>query len=190
MKLGIYVGSFNPVHKGHIAIVNHLIDNNYIDKVLIIPTGNYWGKNNLINIKHRINMLEFYESDNIIVDKDHNDIQYTYELLNILKKIYKDDTLYLIIGADNITNLDRWKNYEEILKQQIIVINRDNIDINSYINNLGKKNNFHVINSLPQNNISSSAVRNLIKDNKINYLDKYIDKEIINYILKNKLYDV
>ena len=48
MKIGIFVGSFNPVHKGHIKIVKHLLTKKYLDKVLIVPTGNYWNKNNLI----------------------------------------------------------------------------------------------------------------------------------------------
>ena len=47
MKIGVYVGSFNPVHIGHIKIVKYLINNNYFDKVIIIPTGNYWNKQNL-----------------------------------------------------------------------------------------------------------------------------------------------
>ena len=57
MKIGIYVGSFNPPHKGHIKIVNHLI-NNYLDKVIIIPTGNYWDKLDLVSINDRINMIK------------------------------------------------------------------------------------------------------------------------------------
>ena len=60
MKIGVYVGSFNPVHVGHIKIVNHLLVN-YLDKVIIVPTGNYWNKNNLVDINHRISMLKFYE---------------------------------------------------------------------------------------------------------------------------------
>ena len=72
MKLGVYVGSFNPVHKGHIKIINHLLDNNYVDKILVIPTGNYWDKNDLEDIRHRINMLKFYENKNIIFASRQN----------------------------------------------------------------------------------------------------------------------
>ena len=61
MKIGVYVGSFNPVHKGHMKIVKHLIKNNYLDKVIVIPTGAYWDKQNLIDINDRISMLKFYE---------------------------------------------------------------------------------------------------------------------------------
>ena len=69
MKIGIYIGSFNPVHIGHIDIVNYLINNKILDKVVIVPTLGYWNKDNLIDIKHRINMLKFFESENIKIDK-------------------------------------------------------------------------------------------------------------------------
>ena len=82
MKLGVFVGSFNPVHKGHIKIVNYILEKNYVDKVLIIPTGNYWDKNDIIDIKHRINMLKYYETDKIKIDNTLNDIQYTYQIIN------------------------------------------------------------------------------------------------------------
>ncbi|UKI59000.1 MAG: adenylyltransferase/cytidyltransferase family protein [Clostridium sp.] len=67
MKIAVYVGSFNPVHKSHIKVVN-LVLKNYVDKVIIVPTLAYWDKKNLIDIKDRINMLKFYERDNIIID--------------------------------------------------------------------------------------------------------------------------
>ena len=44
MKLGVYVGSFNPVHIGHKYIIDYLLNNKYVDKIIVIPTGNYWDK--------------------------------------------------------------------------------------------------------------------------------------------------
>ena len=63
MKLGIYIGSFNPPHKGHIKVINYLLDNDYVDKILVVPTGNYWDKQDLVDIRDRIKMLQFYEND-------------------------------------------------------------------------------------------------------------------------------
>ena len=180
MKLGIYIGSFNPVHIGHINVVNFLIKNNYIDKVLIVPTLNYWNKNNLIDIKHRINMLKFYEDENIKIDDKNNKYIYTYELMKNLENYYLKYNLYLIIGADNIINFDKWKNYKELLKYKIIVVNRNGIDIEKYIKKY-EESNFIIVKNYNFINISSSEIRNDLDS-------KYLDKKVLNYIKKNNLY--
>lgn len=187
MKIGIYVGSFNPVHKGHIKIVNHLL-NKYLDKVIIVPTLNYWDKTNLVNIKDRINMLKYYESDKVIIDTKHNSIEYTYKLLEILNKEYKNDILYLIIGADNIINLDKWKNVDSLLRNRIIVMNRNNVDVYKYISKFKNKNNFYVISDFSNIDISSTLIRNLINKKDAKLLTNYLDEDIIDYIYENKLY--
>ena len=179
MRLGVYVGSFNPVHIGHIDVVNYLINKKYVDKVLIVPTLNYWNKFNLIDIKHRINMLKLYENENIKIDTKNNKYIYTYELLNKLNKEY-DDELYLIMGADNIIEFDKWKNYKEILNYKIIIVNRDNIDIEKYIKKYNT-NNFIVVSNYKYIDISSTEIRN-------NLNSKYLDERVRDYINKNELF--
>ena len=179
MRLGVYIGSFNPVHNGHIKLVNYLLDKKIIDKVLIVPTTDYWDKTNLVDIKNRIDMLKFFESDRIIIDEKHNNIKYTYELMRELTSVY-DDELYLIIGADNIINFDKWMNYEELLNYKIIVMNRNNIDIDSYIKKYNTPN-FIVINDFPFLDVSSTEIRN-------NLDNEYLDKRVLEYIKKNNLY--
>ena len=120
MKLGIYIGSFNPPHMGHINVANYLLDNSIVDKVIILPTPNYWNKTDLVDIDSRVDMLRFFETDNIIIDNINNKYQYTYQILRELKKVYKDDQLYLIIGSDNIEKFHLWKNVDEILKNKVI----------------------------------------------------------------------
>ena len=85
MKIGVYVGSFNPPHKGHIKIVETLIKERYVDKVIIIPTNNYWNKTNLINLNHRLNMLNFFKNENIIINNTLNNLEYTYQIIRELK---------------------------------------------------------------------------------------------------------
>lgn len=189
MKIGIYVGSFNPPHKGHIKIVNHLLDKNYLDKIIIIPTGNYWDKNNLVNINDRINMLKFYENEKIIIDDKNNNIEYTYQLLNNLSKEYKNDELNLIIGADNIINFDKWKNYKEVLEYNLVILNRDNINILKYLEKLNKKDKYIIIDDLPNIDISSTMIRNKINENNYVNLSMYLDKVVYDYIKKNKIYE-
>ncbi|NLV90542.1 MAG: nicotinate-nicotinamide nucleotide adenylyltransferase [Tenericutes bacterium] len=187
MKVGVYVGSFNPVHKGHINIVNYLLENKILDKIIIIPTKSYWEKNNLVNIKNRINMLKYYENDQIIIDTKLNSYKYTYQILNELKKYYND--LYLIIGDDNLINFDKWKNIDEILLNKVIVMKREILDPYVYINRFNKKDSFILIENYESINISSTNIRKLILEKKYNELNKLLDSDIIEYILKNNLYE-
>ena len=182
MKIGIFIGSFNPPHLGHLDIIKYLLNKKYVDKILIVPTKNYWNKTNLIDINKRIAMLKFYENDNIKVDTSNNNYQYTYQLMRKLKKEYSHDELYLIIGADNIINFKKWKNYEELLTYNIIIMTRNNIDILKYTSHLTGK--FTVVNDYNFTDISSTKIRNNLFLNK-----KYLQEEIYHYIIENKLYN-
>lgn len=182
MKIGIFIGSFNPPHLGHLDIIKYLLNKKYVDKILIVPTKNYWNKTNLIDINKRIAMLKFYENDNIKVDTSNNNYQYTYQLMRKLKKEYSHDELYLIIGADNIINFKKWKNYEELLTYNIIIMTRNNIDILKYTSHLSGK--FTVVNDYNFTDISSTKIRNNVFLNK-----KYLQEDIYHYIIENKLYN-
>lgn len=187
MKLGVYVGSFDPVHKGHIKIVNYLLDK-YLDKVIIVPTGAYWDKTDLINVNHRINMLNFFESDRIIIEEEKNNLPCTYMIMEYLSKKYKDDEFYFIMGADNIIDFDKWDNYKELLKYNFIIIARADIDVKYYLKKLGKENNYLLVEDLDDMDVSSTTVRNLIKENKLHDVENLIDKQVLRYIIENNLY--
>lgn len=186
MKLGVYVGSFNPPHNGHKKIIDHLI-NKYLDKVIVTATGNYWNKTNLIDVFDRIMMLKKIQNDNIIIDEENNNVEYTYQILENLHKKYNQDELYLIIGADNLVKFNEWKNFETILNYNIIIMNRDNINSEYYL----KKHNIRkaiIIRDFPLQDISSTTIRKLIKEKDYTTCEKYVDKEILNYIIENKLF--
>lgn len=183
MKIGVYVGSFNPPHKGHIKIVKHLLNKKIVDKILIIPTNNYWNKTNIIDLNHRINMLNFFKTNNIIINNTLNNLEYTYQVFRELKK---DNNEYsLILGADNIVSFAKWKNYEELLNQELIIINRDNLDIKKYLNELNKKDKYKIIN-IKNIDISSTYIRENIKNEKL--IKNIIDKQVLDYIKKENLY--
>lgn len=176
MKIGIYIGSFNPPHLGHKKVIDYLLDEKIVDKIIIVPTQNYWNKTNLVDIKDRINMLKFYENDKVKVDTIHNNYEYTYKVLESLKKDYAKDNLYLIIGSDNLEEFHKWKNLDELLKYKIIVLKRKEIIKNKEFDD----SNFIYINDFPYINISSTEIR------KGNF--NYLDKNVKDYILKNNLY--
>lgn len=188
MKLGVYVGSFNPVHKGHIKIVNHLLDNNYVDKVIIIPTGSYWNKKDMLPINDRINMLKFYENNLIMVNDDLNHLPYTYQILNELKCFNHE--LYLIIGEDNLYKFSLWKNVDEILENKILVIPRLVNECNKIIQTFKERNNFIIVNDFPLINVSSTIIRKLLYEKKYCKILDYIDLDVLLYIIENHLYNV
>ncbi len=179
MRLGVYVGSFDPIHDGHIKLVNYLLDNNYVDKIFMIPTNSYWDKQ-VSSIDDRINMLKFFETKNIIIDTIHNNFPYTYQILESIKKEYPKESIYLIIGSDNIINFHKWERVDLLLKYQIIVVNRNDLEVNSFIEKLGKEH-FIVVDKFPFLPISSTSIRS--------GCEKYIDPRVLNYIKTNHLYE-
>lgn len=184
MKIAVYVGSFNPVHKGHIKVVKKILKE-YVDKVIIVPTMSYWNKNNLISISDRINMLKLYETKDIVIDTKNNNYEFTYQVLRNIQKEYKNDKIYLVIGDDLLKDFDKWKNISEILKYNIIVIKRNNIDESIY--KRYEKYNFIVTNKISSKEISSTIVRNMIANGNKDVL-KYIDLKVYDYIKRNNLY--
>lgn len=188
MRLGIYVGSFNPVHKGHKHVMEYILDNQYVDKVIVIATGNYWDKVDMISIQDRINMLSFYEKENIIINRDLNAIPFTYQVLENLQKQYPNDQLYLIIGADNLPKFHLWKQVNTILKHHILVLQRNDMNMDTYIQNFKQKNQFIMVKDFQYFNISSTEIRKAIELGNVKNLETYLDKDILEYIIKNGLY--
>ena len=178
MKLGLYVGSFNPVHNGHITVINYLLDNNLVDKVLVLPTPNYWDKQDIIDVKDRINMLKFFETENIIIDSIHNNYPYTYQVIDSIKKDY-DDELYLVIGSDNLEKLYLWKNIDKILENKIIVLKRGNDDIDKLLEKY-PRDRFITCNDFEFLNVSSTEIREGNTNN--------VDPRVLKYIKTNNLY--
>ncbi len=188
MKIGIYVGSFDPVHEGHKSIVNHLIDNNYLDKVIVIPTENYWNKQLVVDLGFRKDMLKLVFSNKASVLSEFSKYEFTYQIMEKLKDIYLDDSLYLIIGADNVKDFYEWKNVEGILKNYVLVIPRDGIDVDKYLSDFDNKDKFIIVKDFKSKVISSSFIRENIKDKNFDSLKNVVDDKVLDYIIKNNLY--
>ena len=174
MRIGVFVGSFNPVHNGHIYVANYLLEHNYLDKVLIIPTMPYWDKDGLAPLSDRVNMLKFYETDKINIDTEHNYLPYTYMIVNALKRENPNFSFHLIMGADNIIEFHKWKNYQDLLDNGVIVLNRDGIDINQFVEKYPDKEKFIVVNDFPYIEVSSTEIREGTSDKLNPYVAEYI----------------
>ncbi len=193
MKIGIFGGSFNPPHKMHKNIALNLIKNKYLDKVIYVPTGNKYNKKDLIDAMDRYNMLkimiEGYKNLELSNYEIKNTLTYTYQTLNYFKRIYKNDEIYFICGLDNLKEITTWKNYEYILNNfKILVIKRNDIDINNILNKINSKD--IIVTNIKLNNISSTNIRKNLQNKKAREIYNDIEKNVLKYIEKNNLYEI
>ena len=190
MKLGIFGGSFNPVHNMHTNIAEYLINKHYVDKIIFVPTGmKYKYKTNLLDNRYRYDMLKLICNDRISVsDYEFKDnVVYTCETLKYFKDMYKDDEIYFICGTDNLSYIDEWKNGLEILKNyKILVINRESNDINLLLEKYKDFKDNIIVVPIYMSDISSTSIRNKIK-NKEN-INELVNKDVLKYIRDNNLY--
>lgn len=198
MKTGVFGGTFNPVHKGHIMLAEYCMDSVGLDRIIMIPTAVPPHKisNNLASENDRLNMCKlacrgkenFFVSD---IEIKRQGKSYTYETLTQLKEIYPDDHLYTIMGADMFLTLDRWKNPEIIFeKSSIITIPRDEdnkLELENFYNKVLKAMGASsVILPNPVMSVSSTFIRDNL-DN-FNLISNMLDKGVYDYIIKNNLY--
>jgi len=189
-KIGIFVGSFNPPTKAHLEIGKMVLKKNIVSEIIYIPCDNLI-KKDLIDIKERYNLLKemIKNKQNMIIDDlklKNRHRNFTYKDIYKIKDKYLKE-LYIIIGSDLLDNLYNWKNYQDLLKNfNFIVINRLNSsDLDIIKNKYSKYNDkFIIINY--NNNISSTKVREKIKNNE--KLDDFLENNVIEYIKNNNLY--
>lgn len=184
-RVGVFVGSFDPIHKGHTHIMKYLLQYNLVDKIIVVPTGDYWNKSPKASLEDRIEMCKLIKNKQIEISTTLNKYEYTYQVLEELEKRYPTDYLFLIMGADNIVSFDKWKNIDHLLEYNIIVVNRDNIDINKYVEKFNKKDNFIVIDNFDYLPISSTYIRaNINSENS----KEFLDEKVMEYIRRKKIY--
>ena len=175
-KIGIYCGSFDPVHIGHVRIVKESLKQ-YLDKVIMVPTKDYWDKKMNYSIDERIKMIHSLGIDNLICKKEYTVFDYTYELFDYIKKEYPEDELYLILGADNLLKFDKWMKYEYLLTYPFIIMKRDEVDIDFEMRRLNKTNYF-ILDS-EKIDVSYSEIRGTKDKEKIKGM---VPKEVIDKI--------
>lgn len=196
MKIGLFGGTFDPIHIGHMILMENVINNLDLDKIYVLPNSNPPHKleNKKTALNLRLKMVNETIKDNPkleINDYDYrdNEIHYTFNTINYFKKSYPNDEFFFIMGEDSFLDIKKWKNYKEILKENLIIFKRysnKNFSLISKINQVRKYNkNIYLIDNIALD-ISSTLIRNLVKENKsIRYL---VNDEVINIIKEEKLY--
>ena len=129
MKIGLYFGSFNPIHSGHLIIANHVLNSGLIDKLwfVVSPQNPFKKSNSLLNEYDRLHLVKTAtEDDNRIYVSDvefHLEKpSYTSQTLIYLTEKYPEHVFYIIIGSDSYQNLHQWKNGPFMMKTYHFII--------------------------------------------------------------------
>ena len=183
MNIGLYFGSFNPIHTGHLIIANHILNESNLDKIwfIVSPLNPFKNADSLMNEYERFYLVQkAIEHD---VRLKASDIEfalpkpsYTVHTLAYLKEKYPQWSFSLIMGSDGFLNLDKWKNFETIISHyEIIIYKRPGFEVDN-------KLNAHIkVMTAPLLEISSTHIRNLIQSGKsIKYLvPPAVEEEIL-----------
>lgn len=131
MKIGLFFGSFNPVHVGHLIIANHILNETDIEKVwfIVSPQNPFKSESGLLNEYHRLHLVRLAtEDDNRIKASDIEfglpKPSYTVNTLAYLAEKYPEHTFCIIMGSDSFQNLHKWKNTEVIVKHYPVYVYR------------------------------------------------------------------
>lgn len=166
MRLGIFGGSFDPIHIGHLIIAEYAREYMKLDKVIFIPVGEpSHRENNLLGAKERLEMVKLAIKDNEYFEASDIEIKaegknYTYDTVLEIEKLYQVADIYQIIGEDSADYLHKWKNYEELLKHcNFLVFRREGYD---YIS----KHDKIILMDSPKISLSATLIRKRILENK------------------------
>lgn len=187
MRIGFFGGSFNPPSNIHIDLAKNVIEKYKLDRILFVPVGDYYNKDDLVSAKHRLNMLklaienkEKLEVEEIATNSKVN--LYAIDTFNLITKKYKNNDIYFIMGSDNFRKMPTWHSYKELINNyNIIVIERERQEIRKQ-----NRNNIHEFIPCSLYNVDSTKIRRMIKNNEP--VKELLDDKVYKYIIDNNLY--
>lgn len=180
-KIGLFFGSFNPVHVGHMIIAEFMAENTDVDKVWMVvsPQNPHKKKSTLANDYDRLFLVKSAIDDNTKLEASDIEFKlpqpsYTIDTLTYLKEKYPNKVFSLIMGGDNLATLHKWKNYELILENhEILVYKRPQYELGELQHHPNVK-----MFEAPLLSISASYIRTQLKA-----------KRSIKYLVPDKVHD-
>lgn len=188
-KIGIFGGTFNPVHRAHVMIANEFVSKFSLDLLYVIPNNiPPLKESHGVSGKERFCMLEIAFSGNDKVrisdiELTRTGMSYTCDTVAEIKKIHPESEIFLLFGDDWIDRFDKWKNYQYILDNvTLVVAYRGDIDINPSLDRLQKLSDKKIL--LLENKkilLSSTELREELKKDQL-------PDGVYEYIKKRGLY--
>jgi len=195
-NIGVFGGTFNPVHLGHIYLAKYVRQEYSLNKIVFLPTGNPPHKTDILDKEHRFAMLELaIKGCNYLIpsrlESNRQGITYTVDTLNLLQQQIKNGKIFYIIGSDTLFELYTWRDIDKIFELcEFICVIRGEDDlgeigqtINTYYRATQKT--IHLSTAIVPN-ISSADIRQRIKNNKST--EGMLDPLVEEYIKINGIY--
>jgi nicotinate-nucleotide adenylyltransferase len=188
MQIGLYFGSFNPIHTGHLIIANHVLHAVALKQIwfVVSPHNPLKETSSLLNENDRLHLVQLAIEDNTKFKASNIEFKlprpsYTIDTLTYLTEKYPQHEFTIIMGGDSIQNIKKWKNYETLLANyKLVIYQRPGFDSKPI-----QQENITYLQS-PFLDISSTYIRNKIKQKQsIKYL---VAPTVEEYILANKYY--
>ena len=189
MKIGLFFGSFNPVHVGHLIIANFMATHTDLKEVWMVvsPQNPLKKKSTLARDQDRLHLVRLATDDNPKIKASNIEFDlpkpsYTIDTLTYLNEAHPEKEFVLIMGGDNLGTLHKWKNYEQILKYyEVYVYQRPNYDLGE----LATHSSVSIFEA-PLMQISASYIRKCIKEKKsVQYL---VPEKVYEYLSSSSLY--
>jgi nicotinate-nucleotide adenylyltransferase len=188
MQIGLYFGSFNPIHTGHLIIANFIANNTELDEVwfVVSPQNPLKNTSSLLNEQHRLSLVKIaiegekkFKASNVEFKLPRP--SYTADTLVYLSEKYPTKKFTIIMGSDSFQNIEKWKNYKYIINNyNILLFQRPDHIVETKI-----PENIQILEA-PLLEISSTIIRKNIKEKKsIRYL---VTDDVMEEIEKNKYY--
>ena len=194
-KIGFYGGCFSPPTKAHIGLAQMAIKEYKLDKVVFVPVGDLYEKDNLEKLLHRYNMLKIAcrNSEVLQVSDIESRTNICYKAIDIFEKLkesHKQDEIYFLMGADNLEKLPQWKNSQKLAENyRYIVFDRGTSKVEEIIENNKilkmHKSNFSAIKTSEFEDCSSRQIREKIKKGQ---KPDDLDENVYLYIKENSIY--
>jgi nicotinate-nucleotide adenylyltransferase len=185
-KIGLFFGSFNPIHLGHLIIANVMAENTDLDKVWLVvsPQNPFKPSKGLLHEFDRFDMVKASIADNYKLEASDVEFHlpkpsYTIHTLAHLTEKYPTKEFKVILGEDNLKNFTKWKNYEQILDQfGLFVYPRPNVTNSP----LSRHAQVKMVGA-PLLDISATYIRSCIKNNKS---IRYLVPEVVENMIRSK----
>lgn len=193
MNIGLFGGTFNPIHIGHLIMAQETAEAFQFEKVLLIPSANPPHKSSaeVISAIHRFEMVQLAIANHPLFEISDVEYQrkgksYTVDTIQYFRKSYSPDELHWIVGGDAILDLHLWKNPKTILENcRLIATTRPGFDVTKIKKIYQDQIRFIEITNI---DISSTQIRKRIKEKKsIRY---YLPNVVEQYIQKHHLYQI